>query len=143
VSAGDKPEFARRFLELMATGEDYEAWGPMLTENTERRTPFVPPGLPKITKGRDECVKAMREIFKSIKEFRWIDLELHNTDEADVVYGTAKSRLDLVDGRYYENEYVFIFKFEYGLIKEFREYLNPLPVMECFAKELASGGWNS
>ena len=82
-------------------------------------------------------MNSQRENFRAIKEFRWIDLDLHNTDEPGVVYGTSKSRVELVDGRYYENEYVFVAKFDNGLIKEFREYLDPIPVMECFAKELA------
>ena len=143
MSGRDKAEFVRNFLELLVTGKDYDKWGPMLTEDTERLTPFAPPGFPKITKGRDECVKSTSEIFKSIKEFRWIDLDLHATDEPDVVYGTSKSYVELVDGRYYENEYVFIVKFENGLIKENWEYLSPFPIMECFAKELADGNWNS
>jgi ketosteroid isomerase-like protein len=143
MSGGDKAEVARNFLELSATGKDFDAWGLMLAEDATRLTPFVPHGLPKITKGRDECVRALSEIFKSITKFRWIDLDLHNTDEPDVVYGTSKSHLELVDGRHYENEYVFIVKFENGLIKEFWEYMSPLPIMECFAKELAGGAWNN
>lgn len=136
MSGGDKAELARNIIELMATGKDYDSWGPMLTEDVEFLKPFHPPGFPKRTKGRIEWVNSSRENFKVIKEFRWIDLELHNTAEPDVVYGTSKSRVELVNGRYYENEYVFIVKFENGLVKEFREYLDPLPVMEAFAKEL-------
>jgi uncharacterized protein len=143
MSGGDNAEFARKFIELMATGKDYDTWGPMLTEDAEFLRPFLPPGLPKRIKGRIEWVNTMRESSKVIKEFRWIDLDLHNTDEPDVVYGTSKSSVDLVDGRYYENEYVLIVKFEDGFIKEYREYLDPLPVMEAFAKELAGGNWNS
>lgn len=143
MSGDDKVEFVRTFLELIVTGKDQDRWAPMLTEDTERWTPYVPPGLPKLTKGKNECVKSSAEIFKSIKEFRWIDLDLHSTSEPEVVYGTSKSYVELSDGRYYENEYVFIVKFENGLIKEFWEYLNPLPVMECFAKELSSGVWNN
>lgn len=138
----DKAEFCRNFLELLVTGEDYDAWGPMLTEDTERLTPFAPPGFPTITKGRHECVNSTREIFKSIRVFRWLDLDMHTTDEPDVVYGTSKSYVELVDGRSYENVYVFIIKFENGLIKENWEYLNPFPIIECFKKELESGTWN-
>ena len=143
MSGDDKTESAQKFIELMATGKDYDTWGPMLTEDAEFLKPFHPPGFPKRTKGRIEWVNSQRENFKAIKEFRWIDLELHNTDEPDVVYGTSKSYAELVDGRSYENGYVFIVKFENGLIKEFREYLDPIPVMECFAKELAGGDGNS
>jgi len=139
MSGGDNAESARKFIELMATGKDYDTWGPMLTEDFEFRKPFHPPGFSRITKGRTDTVNLARENFKVIKEFRWIDLELHNTDEPGVVYGTSKTHVELVDGRYYENEYVFIVKFENGLVKKFWEYLDPIPVMECFAKELAGG----
>jgi ketosteroid isomerase-like protein len=142
MSGGDKAEFALKFVELMAAGKD-DTWGPMLTDDAEFLRPFLPPGLPKKIKGRSEWVNSMRESFKVIKEFRWYDLELHNTDEPDVVYGTAKSSVELVDGRNYENEYVVIVKFEGDLIKQYWEYLDPLPVMEAFAKELAGGDWSS
>ena len=130
---------ARKFIELMSTGKDYDTWGPMLTEDAEFLRPFAPPGLAKSTKGRTVWVNSSREAFKAIKEFRWIHLELHSTDEPDVVYGTGKSSAELADGRYYKNEYVFIVKFEDGLVKKFWEYLDPIPVMEAFGKELAGG----
>jgi hypothetical protein len=99
MSGGDKAEFTREFIELMATGKDYDTWGPMLTEDAEFLRPFLPPGFPKKVSGRVELVNSQRETFKAIKEFRWIDLELHNTDEPDVVYGTSKSYIKLMDGR--------------------------------------------
>jgi ketosteroid isomerase-like protein len=141
MRASDNMRRVRQFLDLVVSGKDYDLWGGMLAEDAERLTPFVPPGLSTITKGRVACVNGAREIFKSIKAFRWIDLDLHETDEPDVIYGTSKSAVELADGRHYENDYVFIFTFANGLIRELREYLNPIPVMECFASELASGGW--
>jgi len=143
MSGSDKAEFARKLIELMVTGKDYDTWGPMLTEDAEFLRPFAPPGLPKSTKGRTVWVGSSREAFKAIKEFRWIHLELHGTDEPDVVYGTGKSSAELVGGRHYENEYVFIVEFEDGLVKKFGEYLDPIPVMEAFGQELAGGNWNS
>jgi ketosteroid isomerase-like protein len=143
MNDGDKTEVVRRFLTLLASGRDYEAWGAMIAQDVERLTPFVPPGLAKRILGRAEFLRSTRDVFQSIKDFRWIDLDLHNTDEPDVVYGTSRSYLELVDGRHYENQYVFIVKFENGLIREFREYLDPIPVMACFAEELASGIWKS
>lgn len=141
MSGTDHISRVREFLELAATGMDWDAWGAMLCEDAERLLPFAPPGLPRTIRGRGDCVKSMSGIFRSIRAFRWIDLDLHGTDESHVVYGTSRSYLELMDGRHYENEYVFIVKFADDLIKEFWEYLNPLPVMDCFAKELADGNW--
>ncbi|WP_332817701.1 nuclear transport factor 2 family protein [Sphingopyxis sp.] len=135
MSGSDNVAAARKFIELMVTGKDYDNWGPMIAEDAQFLKPFHPPGFPKKTAGRTDWVNTARESFKVIEEFHWIDLDLHNTDEPSVVYGTAKSTAKLSGGRTYENEYVLIVKFEGGLVKEFWEYLDPLPVMESFAKE--------
>lgn len=138
MSGGDYVKLARKFIELMATGKDYDIWGPMLAEDAKFLKPFHPPGFPKKNEGRTDWVNSQKEGFSAIKEFHWIDLDLHNTDEPGVVYGTAKSRAELANGRSYENEYVLIVKFENGFVKEFREYLDPIPVMEAFAQESGS-----
>ncbi|WP_313805840.1 PhzA/PhzB family protein [Sphingobium sp.] len=137
--SSSKTELARKFIELMATGKDYDVWGPMLKEDAEFLTPFHPSGFPKRTTGRFEWVNSARKNFSVIRQFRWIDLDLHDTDEPNVVYGTSKSHVELADGRYYENDYVFIVKFEDGLVREFREYLDPIPVIDAFARELGDG----
>lgn len=142
MSSADKVDFLRKFIELTATGKD-DIWGPMLAEDVEFIRPFLPPGMPKTIKGRSEWVSFVRDAFKVIKEFRWLDLDLHGTDEPDVVYGTSKSRVDLLDGRFYENEYVYIVKFGDGLIKKYTEYLDPLEVLKAFDKELAEGVWDA
>jgi ketosteroid isomerase-like protein len=80
-------------------------------------------------------------MFSSIKKFDCIDMDLHATDEADVIYGTSNSHVELQDGRVYENQYVFIVKLKDGLITHNWEYLRRFPIMECFKEELAKGRW--
>jgi len=55
--------------------------------------------------------------------------------DGDFVVVEHSGRNELPDGRRYDNNYCWVFRFENGLIQDVREYMDTLLVTETFGPE--------
>jgi ketosteroid isomerase-like protein len=57
---------------------------------------------------------------------------IYATENPDVLFVQFRGDIEIRDGGRYQNDYIGIFQFENGLIKEYTEYFNPILVSQAF-----------
>jgi ketosteroid isomerase-like protein len=127
------------WCERLAAG-DVEGLLALLADDVVVLAPFVPEPIPRRMDGRDAFGQAFGPIGQLFAEFRWTALDLHATDDPSLAMGTASSSITLVDGRPYDQEYVFAIRERDGLIAEYKEYMDPIrahAALSGFAPEAA------
>lgn len=121
-------EVTRRWLQVLADA-DYEAWSTVAADDLVIRTPFAPPGLPKICEGRAVCLAMAREYGAMIKQFTYLDVELHTTDDPELIMGTARSEALTASGGRYSNRYCIVSRVKAGRVADYSEYFDPLQII--------------
>ena len=127
----DAVQLARGFLGALSHA-DFDAWSLLVAPDVVMVFPYSPPGFPKKISGRAPCVAFQRKVADSFASFRWIALDLHACDDAELVFGTASSEILFNTGLRYSNEYCLIFRIRGGEVSEFYEYFDPLRLMAAF-----------
>lgn len=130
-------EIARLLLDALERA-DFETWASLLAENTVMKFPYSPAGLPKRCEGRAACEATHRGIFSVIESFAWHDLDLHATDDPELVFGTGRSEVLTKTSQPYRNQYCFIFRIRDGQVIEYCEYFDPLPAIAVFGPLLGA-----
>ncbi len=89
------------------------------------RTPAAPAPMPRELIGFDAVHSALGLAFtKMFKEFRWSKLEIHETDDPNVAVALASSRVKLVSGGDYSNDYMMLSRIKDGKIVEHYEFFD-------------------
>lgn len=99
------------------------------------RFPYAAPGIAEEVRGFDAAKDYLGKFIKSLKVFRWIDVEILRTEDPDLVVGTARSEAMSGSGVNYANKYVFFVRFRNGQVIEHIAYSNPLPVTKSFGDD--------
>ena len=125
-------DLARRWLAALAEA-NFSGWPSLVADDVRMRFPFAPPGMPDGCEGRASCQALIQAFFAGIASFTWDDLQLHPAAEDGLLFATARSRVVLLTGKHYGNEYCFMMRFRDRKLSEYREYFNPLPAIAAFA----------
>ncbi|MGC4772809.1 nuclear transport factor 2 family protein [Micromonospora sp. DT44] len=116
-----------RFVGLMAP-DGYIEW------------PFRPPGVPARVRGRDDIRRHLTEVgdgFIRIAEHR--NVVVHETTDPEAVIVEYEARGTVVPtGAAFEQTVVAVFRVRDGQILSYRDYINPLPLLDALAS--VSGG---
>lgn len=111
-----------RFVGLMAP-DGYIEW------------PYRPPGVPAQVRGRAEIRRHLTETaegFIRIVEHR--NVTLHETTDPEVVIVEYEAHGTLVaTGAAFEQMVIAVFHIRDGQILSYRDYINPLPLLEALA----------
>ncbi|MEU7799898.1 nuclear transport factor 2 family protein [Micromonospora arborensis] len=111
-----------RFVGLMAP-DGYIEW------------PYRPPGVPARVHGRAEIRRHLTETaegFIRIVEHR--DVVVHETTDPEVVIVEYEAHGTLVaTGAAFEQMVIAVFRIRDGQILSYRDYINPLPLLEALA----------
>lgn len=121
----------RRWLSVLAAG-DFDAWPQVAGEALVMRVPFAPPPFGLAMEGYETCIIGTRGFWAAIKTFVFHEVELHTTDDPELVVGRARSEAETAAGTPYENRYCFFVRVRNGKVVEHSEYFNPLPVIAAF-----------
>ncbi|MEU7754383.1 nuclear transport factor 2 family protein [Micromonospora sp. NPDC049171] len=114
------------FVELMAP-DGYIEW------------PYRPPGVPGRVRGRAEVRRHLTQTagsFVTFDEYR--NVMLHETTDPEViiveyeVYGSV-----VATGRPFEQTVIAVIRVRNGQIMSYRDYINPLPLVEAMANVTA------
>jgi ketosteroid isomerase-like protein len=121
-----------RFYEQLGAIE-IDSWIELWQPDGVFEQPFATEGFPRRLEGRDEIlhhVTGMDEIFR---DFVFSDIEIHATADPDCFVMTLRSDSTIIPtGRRYANEYVVFLRLRDGLVAHYREYFNPLVVLDAF-----------
>lgn len=112
---------------------DSVACAAAFTEDGVMHTPCLPSAFPRTQRGRDN----IRHVFELLgaqvfTTFAWVDLEVHATDDPQLVFVRCGSRAELRDGRIYANEYACYAQVENGLLREYTEFFDTERAAEAF-----------
>jgi len=125
------------WLRTFASG-DFDSWDQLADPELYMEIHFAPPGLPSGNRGLDVCRSTSRQFWQVMKSFEWAELELHATDDPNLIMGVGKSRAVTTWDAPYANEYAFRVRVRNDRVLEYHEYINPLPVMATFGEVLAA-----
>jgi ketosteroid isomerase-like protein len=82
--------------------------------------------------GRDKAPDTYDLYFRTIDVIKYVDLEITAGKDDNVAFAEGLGVMKMVNGRPYENRYIFRFDVESGKIKRIREYLNPVTSAVAF-----------
>jgi uncharacterized protein len=127
-------ELAHRWLNVLADA-DYDAWATLTSSDLVIRTPYAPPGFPKVCDGRDVALTIARQYGAILKQFEYLDVDLHTTDDPELIMGTARSEAVTASGGRYANQYCVLLRVRNGKLIEYTEYFDPLRVIAAAEAE--------
>lgn len=127
-------DVARRWIRALEES-DFAAWSDIVADDLQIVTPFAPRGFEQSHTGRAACESAVRQYRALLKNLRFFDVELHATDDPNLVVGTGRSEGSTASGHAYANKYCWIVRFRDDKLCRFTEYFNPVPVIEALEAE--------
>lgn len=126
---------ATDFLHTMAR-VDPDGLTALLTDDVLINAPYAPTEipLPRRNVGKEACRVMLHAMMGGIESFEWSELDLHATDDPDLVFGTGSSRVMMKNGHPYGNRYCFKFVIKDEKVQEYHEYFDPALALEAFRK---------
>jgi uncharacterized protein len=130
------PAEARRLVERffetlsgMRAGEFMDLWH----EDGVFEQPYAPEGFPARLEGAEAIHRHVEPMPRVFATFAYHDLDLHATEDPELYVCTVSSTATvLATGKPYENRYVIFFRVREGRIALYREFYDPLVVLESF-----------
>ena len=130
-------ETVSRFLETLAK-QDVQGMADMLAESIVFEMPFALPGLPDRVEGKRTVVEFLEQ-FLGKEHGIFTGWDLHNIriypgGDPDL-FVTEYDGQGVVaqNGHQYRQKYITLLRVFDGRIRQWREYLNPLPLQEALA----------
>jgi ketosteroid isomerase-like protein len=93
--------------------------------------PYAFGNFPKSFDGREGIYNQYRSLPKTFSKMSF-PRTIYSTENPDVFFVQFKGDIEIRKGGRYQNDYIGIFRFENGLIKEYVEYFNPILVSKAF-----------
>ena len=106
--------------------QDIDAALSVMAENIVIHAPYSPPDipLPKSIHGKQAVAEMLRVMFGASEKFELFDIDLHTTDNPELIFGTGHSRAMMKNGQAYGNHYVYVFYIRDGKIFDYYEYFD-------------------
>ncbi|MEW9528914.1 nuclear transport factor 2 family protein [Microbispora sp. NPDC049125] len=120
---------------------DVETFVGLMAPDGYLEWPYRPPGVPARLQGRAVIHRHLTEAAKAFiafDEFR--DLVMHETTDPEVIiveydaYGTV-----VATGAPFHQTVIAVFRVRDGQVLSYRDYINPLPLMEAYASAAQAG----
>jgi len=109
----------------------FDAWVDLWAEDGVMEFPFAPPGAPRRLAGKAAVSSYMSAYPDHIDLTAIPYVEVHRTDDPDVVVVEMRSEGRAVaTGQPFEMSYVAVVTVKEGLITHYRDYWNPLTALE-------------
>ncbi|MFB9238780.1 nuclear transport factor 2 family protein [Plantactinospora siamensis] len=96
--------------------------------------PYRPPGVPGRLQGRAEIHRHLSQAGNFVRFTEYRDLVLHETADPEVVIVEYDALGTLVaTGAPFRQTVIAVFRVREGQVRSYRDYINPLPLMEARA----------
>jgi hypothetical protein len=104
--------------------------------------PYRPPGVPARVQGRTEIrrhLTAAADAFITFDEYR--DVVMHETTDPEVIIVEYDAHgIVVATGAPFRQTVIAVLRVRNGQILSYRDYINPLPLMEALAGTTGAGG---
>ncbi|WBQ07627.1 nuclear transport factor 2 family protein [Kribbella sp. CA-293567] len=132
-------ELYRHSLRLLLN-KAIPAWVDLWAEDGLMEFPFAPPGWPSRLEGREAIAAYMRSYPDHIDLQDIPDLQIHQTAAADTIVVEMRAVGRLVEtGKPFEMTYIAVVTVQDGRFTSYRDYWNPLAILEPGANFAAAG----
>ncbi|MFI9241543.1 nuclear transport factor 2 family protein [Streptomyces sp. NPDC053086] len=129
----------RRGLRLLLD-KDIAAWVGLWSDDGVMEFPFAPPGWPSRLAGKEAVAAYMRDYPDHIDLRDFPDLKIHETTEPETIVVEMRGTGRLVrTGDPFDMTYIAVVTVRDGRICAYRDYWNPLAVLEPGADFTRSG----
>jgi ketosteroid isomerase-like protein len=127
----DNTETARLLIGQLRDGRAAADLSSLLGEHIVMELPFAPSGVPRSVAGKKAVLEALGYIGAQFERFRINVHESYETaDGAVVILECTAFGLYRRSTVAYQNRYVFVFRFQDGVVVHWREFFNPYPVIQ-------------
>lgn len=100
--------------------------------------PYAFEGYPARLEGIDAIYNHVRSIDKVFSVLTFHDLELTATEDPDLILATLRSEGEVIaTGKRYVNEYIALLRIRGDKISHYREFFNPLNILDAFGGDEA------
>ncbi|OUD01298.1 nuclear transport factor 2 family protein [Streptomyces swartbergensis] len=131
MSAPTTPADLYRHSLRLLLEKDIPAWVGLWAEDGVMEFPFAPPGRPRRLEGKEAVAAYMRPYPDHIDLHDFPDLRIHRTSDPETIVAEMRGigRLVKTDSPY-DMTYIAVVTVRDGLIVSYRDYWNPLAVLE-------------
>ncbi|KAM3099955.1 nuclear transport factor 2 family protein [Phormidesmis sp. 146-12] len=109
----------------------FEVLREIFAKDARQIMPYSFGEFPRSFDGREGIYKQYSSLPKTFSKMSF-PRTIFPTENRDVIFVQFKGDIEIRAGGRYQNDYIGIFKFENGLIKEYTEYFNPILVSKAF-----------
>lgn len=136
MSQTDPADVVRQAVDLLLK-QDLEGWAGLFHPDGVVEFPFAPPGMPTRLDGRAAVTEYVSLLPDRIRYDAVPELEIHRTDDPETIVVEMRATGEvLATGGPYDMRYVAFVTARDGLVVRYREYWNPLTLLET------TGAWS-
>jgi ketosteroid isomerase-like protein len=97
--------------------------------------PYRPPGVPARVQGRTEIRRHLAEAAKAFIRFdEYRNVVIHETADTEVIIVEYEASGTVVPtGAPFQQTVIAVFRVQNGQVQSYRDYINPLPLVEALA----------
>lgn len=132
MTAEEKKDLVKQTWGAFTKGDIKAAFANM-SDNVSWLVPGTTPNVAGLKKGKDEILKFMSGVGTVFPE--GLQTEIRRTYcDGDTVVVELTNRGKVANGKFYENEYCFVFELEDGKIRRIREYVDTQKFVDTVMK---------
>jgi ketosteroid isomerase-like protein len=121
---------------------DFDTFVGLMAPDGYLEWPYRPPGVPARVQGRTEIrrhLTAAADAFITFDEYR--DVVMHETTDPEVIIVEYDAHgIVVATGAPFRQTVIAVLRVRNGQILSYRDYINPLPLMEALAGTTGAGG---
>ena len=112
--------------------EDIPGWIELFHDDIIWEYPYAPPGFPQELRGKAAMTERFQDFPKTFRFDEFTDMQMHQTLDSDTLIVEFLGRGEvLTTGKPYHQRYISVVQMKNGKIFRFRDYWNPLIVLEA------------
>ncbi|MEG3843589.1 nuclear transport factor 2 family protein [Microcoleus sp. herbarium14] len=118
---------------LALIGKDTEAWINLFAEDAVVEFPYASAlNLPERFEGKSAIYNHMKKMVAQMQDLVFTNVREYQTSNPNVLLAEVHGEADIVaTGRHYQQDYVMRLETKDGKIVHYREYWNPVPVIDA------------
>lgn len=119
---------------LALVGKDVQAWVDLFAENAVVEFPYASSlSLPERFEGKSAIYNYIRDVSAQMQDLVFTNIRTYPTSNPNVIFAEVHGEAVIVaTGRHYQQDYVMRLEIKDGKIVHYREYWNPIPVLNTW-----------
>jgi ketosteroid isomerase-like protein len=120
---------------LALVGKDIQAWVDLFAENAVLEFPYASAlNLPERFEGKPAIYNYIKNALAQMQNLVFTNIRTYPTSNPNVLFAEVHGEAVIVaTDRHYQQDYVMRLETKDGKIIHYREYWNPIPILDTFA----------